>query len=136
MANEYILFDAELCDRFMQFAADRSIPCKVRQDGIEGYVVELPDDLAHDTEEVVEAEYELLMDEQRTLVESGEGERARNVLGVTVTLSDGRPCLVRLPAGISRRLLQHFSTEEIHALVSAIAENVENPVEGPLCRTA
>lgn len=134
MTNDYILFDAELRDRFVQFAADRNIPFTVRPDGIEGYVVELPDDLADDIEAAVEAEYELLMGEERTLAESSDGERARNLLGVTITLADGRSSVVRLPGAIARRLLQHFSTEEIHAIVSAIAKSVENPVEGPLCR--
>lgn len=135
MANDYILFDTELRDRFVRFVVDRSIPFTVQPDGMEGHVVELPDDLADDIEAVIETEYEMLMEEQRTLTESSEGERARNLLGVTITLADGRSSVVRLPGAIARRLLLHFSTEEIHAMVSAIAESVENPVEGRLCRT-
>lgn len=135
MTNDYILFDAGLRDQFAQFAADRSIPFTMRPDGIEGYVVALPDDLADDIEEAVETEYERLMDAQRTLAEADDGERARNLLGVTITLADGRSSVVRLPGAIARRLLQHFSTQEIHALVSAVAHSVQHPVEGPLCRT-
>ena len=134
MTNDYILFDMELRDRFVQFAADRDIPFTQRPDAMGGYVVELPDDLAGDVEEAIEAEYALLMEEQRALVEASEGEHVRNVVGVAITRRDGRPGVVRIPAEIARRLMQHFSTEEIHAFVAAIAEGVENPVEGPLCR--
>ena len=52
----------------------------------------------------------------------------------TVTLPDGQPCLVRLPAVYGRRLVELFTFEEIHALVTLIAHNAINPVEGPLCR--
>jgi hypothetical protein len=134
VASDYILFDAALRDRFVQFAMDRGIPFTLRPDAMGGDVVELPDDLADDIEEAVEAKYESLMEEQRALVEASEGESARNVVGVAITRRDGRPGVVRIPAEIARRLMQHFSTEEIHAFVAAIAEGVENPVEGPLCR--
>lgn len=134
MASEFILFDAGLCDRFAQFVRQRDIHVKIRPDAMGGQVVELPDDLGDEIEEAIEAEYEKLMGEQRILTESHEGENARNVLVVTVTLSDGQSCLVRLPAAIARRLSQHYSTQEIHALVSAIAECIKYPAEGPLCR--
>lgn len=135
MANDYILFDTTLRDRFAQFAADRNIPFALRPDAMGGYVVELPDDLADDIEDAVEAEYEALMEEQRAQIELSEGERARNLLGVTVSLPDGRSSVVRLPGEIARRLVQQFTPQEIHALVSAIAHSIENPIDGPLCRT-
>jgi hypothetical protein len=134
VASEFILFDAELRDRFVQFARQQNIPVTVRPDEMEGDVVEVPDDLGDEIEEALEGEYEKLMDEQRALLAAREGESERNVLGVTVTRSDGQSCLVRLPGPIARRLSQHFSTQEIHELVSSIAESIEDPVGGPLCR--
>lgn len=74
------------------------------------------------------------MDLQRDLVDAAEDECAQDVMGVTVTLPDGQTCLVRLPVAYGRRLVEHFTYEEIHELVSVIAENVANPVTGPLCR--
>ena len=134
MANEYIFFDRSLCDRFVRFVAGCGIASEVRPDEMDAFVVDLPDGLAEDLEESVEAEYEALMDEQRGLVEAGEGDEARDLMGITVTLPDGRPCVVRLPAAYARRLFKHFSVEEIHALVSAVARDVADPNTAPLCR--
>jgi hypothetical protein len=58
------------------------------------------------------------------------------VMGVEIKLADGRSCMVRIDGPIGRRLSEHFSPEEIHGLVSAIAQSIENPAEGPLCRKA
>lgn len=136
MTNDYIFFATELRDRFVAFLAARGIAATVSEDGMEGFVVAVADDLGDDIDEAIEAEYEALMDEQMALVEADEAEGARDLLGVDVTLPDGRPCTVRLPAAMARRLFEHFAAEEIHELVAAVAQSVANPVDGPLCRGA
>jgi hypothetical protein len=136
MANEYIFFDETLRDSFAGFVADRGIAASMRPDEIEGYVVVLPEFQDDELEDAVEAEYEALMDAQRELVESAEAGDARKLMGVTVTLPDGQTRLVRLPALYARRLLEQFTVEEIHELVSAVARDVANPVSGPICRQA
>lgn len=132
--SEYILFDASLRDRFLKFIAERGITGDIRPDSMEGFVVTVPDDLADDTDAAIEDEYEALMDEQQRLVESADEDGARDMMGVTVTLPDSQPCVVRLPAVYARRLFDHFTVAEIHELVGAIAQSVANPVAGPLCR--
>jgi hypothetical protein len=42
--------------------------------------------------------------------------------------------MVSLPGPLARRLVEHFSTDEIHELVSTIAENVLSPSMTPLCK--
>ena len=134
MANEYIFFDATLRDRFVSFVAGHGIPSQTRPDAMEGFVVALPDDLADELEDVIEAEYATLMEEQCSLVEAADGENARALMAVAITLPDGQPGVVRIPARYVRRLFAHFSAEEVHELVAAIAQSVANPVAGPLCR--
>ena len=136
MAAEYVFFDAALSRRFVDFAARHGLAGSVRADAMGNFVVVLPDDLDDDLDERLEAEYDALMDEQRSLVEADEGGDARQVMGVTITLPDGRSCLVRLPADYGRRLCQHFSAREIHDIVTAIARELADPVSGPLCRNA
>jgi hypothetical protein len=133
MANEYIFFDEGLRDRFLQFAASHGLKGKVRVDGMEGYVVELPEDVGEDVEDALEAEYDNLMDEQQALVEDADDDGARDLAGVAVELPDGTPCVVRLPAPIARRLFEHFAPDEIHQLVAAVAASVANPTTDPLC---
>ena len=134
MGFEYMFFDAALRDRFMAFAAERGIASTMRPDTIAGFVVELPDELAAEQQEVVEAEYESIMDEQMLRAEADAELVSRHVAGVTVTLADGTTRVVRIPPPIARRLLEHFTPGEVHEIASAIAQGLENPVDGPLCR--
>ena len=132
--SEYVLFEEALRDRFLKFIADRGLAGNVRPDPMGGFIVALPDDLAEEIEAAVEDGYATLMEEQRNLLDSAGDDGARNVMSVSVTLADGQQRIVRLPFRHARRLYDHFSFEEIHDLVSAIAESVANPVEGPTCR--
>jgi hypothetical protein len=134
MGSEYIFFDEVLRDRFMAYLADHGIPSQFRSDQIEGFVVELADAVAEATESAIELEYDRLMELQRDLIDAADGEDGQDVMGVSVTLPDGQACMVRLPAAYGRRLVEHFTFEEIHELGSVIARNVANPVSGPLCR--
>jgi response regulator RpfG family c-di-GMP phosphodiesterase len=136
VASEYVFFDESLSRRFAQFARDQGLAAGVHVDEMDNYVVALPDEVDDDLDDRLEAEYDALMDEQRSLIEADEGDEARHLMGVTVTLPDGNARLVRLPADYGQRLCQHFSPQEIHDIVSAIARELADPVSGPLCRNA
>jgi hypothetical protein len=134
MGFEYLFFNAALRDRFVDFASARGIAGTTRPDPIAGCVVELPDGLAAEQLEAVEAEYESIMDEQMLLAEADEEWVSHHAAGITVTLADGTTRVVRIPPPMARRLLDHFTPGEIHEIASAIAQGIENPVDGPLCR--
>lgn len=134
MGFEYIFFDESLRGRFVDFASGRGIASTVRQDEIEGFVVELPDGLTDELQEAVDAEYESIMGEQMLLAESDEELVSHHAFGVTVTLADGTTRAIRIPPAIARRLLAHFSPDEVHEIATAIVQSVENPIDGPLCR--
>ncbi len=134
MGFEYMFFDEALRDRFVAFASERGIASTVRKDRMEGYVVELPDGLADELQDAVEDEYESIMDEQMLLAESDAELVSHHVAGVTVTLADGTTRTVRIPPPIARRLFEHFTPEEVHEIATAIAQSVENPIDGPICR--
>jgi hypothetical protein len=131
---EYILFDESLRDRFLKIVAGQGIASEVRADQIEGFVVALSDDLADEVVDLLEDEYDALMVEQRCLVESLDGNKARTLMGVNITLPDGQRRMVPLPAIYARRLYEHFTIEEIQQCVSGIAESVLKPDAGSLCR--
>ena len=133
MGNDYIFFDEALRERFVRFVSARSIACQVRPDTMEGWIVELSDELDDDASNAIEAQYQALMDEQMVLAESTEGWVSHRVVGVPITRSDGSSCVVRLPAETARPLLEHFTPEQVHALGLAIAHSLDNPSDGPLC---
>lgn len=134
MANEYIFFDTTLRDRFVGFLAARGIPSELQPDAMEGFLVALADDLDDEIEDAIEDQYTTLMEEQRDLVEAADGDQALALMAVAITLPDGQPGVVRIPARHARRLFAHFSVEEVHELIGAIAQSVANPVAGPLCQ--
>lgn len=134
MAVEYMFFDEALRDRFVAFAAARGIAGTVRADEIDGFVVALPDGMDDALEDALEAEYDAIMDEQMLRAESDTELVSHAVAGTTVTLADGSTRTVRIPPPIARRLFEHFTSGEIHEIVTAIAQSVENPIDGPICR--
>jgi hypothetical protein len=42
--------------------------------------------------------------------------------------------MIRLEPGLANRLLSAFTLEEMQTLVQAIARNLENPEDGPVCK--
>jgi len=133
MSFEYMFFNESLRGRFVAFASGHGVASMTRQDEIEGFIVELPDELDDDLQEVLEAEYDALMDEQMLLAEADPELVSHHVAGVMVTLADGTTRAVRIPPPIARRLFEHFTPWEVHEIAQAIAESVENPVTGPIC---
>lgn len=134
MSIEFIFFNEALSERFLQFASQRGVAGEVRHDEMDGYVVRLPEGMDEALEEAIEDEYDALMHEQMVLAESDESWGTRQVMGIEVSRADGSRSVVRIEGAIGRRLSEHFTPEEIHELVSAIARSLDNPVEGPLCK--
>lgn len=134
MATGYVFFEAELRDRFVQGLEARALQSDTRKDTMEGWVVELsaePDDA---TLEALEADYEALMQEQMQRAETRPDWGSHQVASLNITRNDGSTAVVRLPPAVARPLMEHFTAEQAHALVTAIAHSLENPVDGPLCR--
>ena len=134
MSTSYIFFDTSLRDRFVQDLAARAVDCHQHDDEMEGYVVELaaePDDALL---EALEEIYEALMQEQMLLAEARPDWGSHQVASLSITRADGSTAVVRLPPAVARPLMEAFSAEEAHALVTAIAHSLENPQDGPLCR--
>jgi hypothetical protein len=131
---EYIFFDASLAQALSSFAAGLGVPAQLRSDALGGWVVQVPEDMPAAAEDAIEVEYDRLMLHQRDVLDAADGADANDVLGVQVTLPGGENCLVRVPPHLGRRLVDQFSFEEIHQLVSLIAAQALQPADGPLCR--
>jgi hypothetical protein len=72
------------------------------------------------------------MVEQFELTEAEDGG-SRSVMAVTATLPSGESCVVPLTGKLGRRLYEHFTIEEVQALVTEIAVAVVNPSTTPIC---
>lgn len=133
-ASSYIFFEPDLCERFVQVLAQQGLGCRQQADAIEGQVVELLAEPDEAVLEMLEAEYEALMQAQMLRAEQHAGWGSHQVVSLQIERADGRSAEVRLPPAVARPLLAHFSVEEARALVQAIAHSLEHPAAGPLCR--
>lgn len=132
---DYIFFDEGLRTRFVEYIRQRGVTCTEEPDPLGSGVVSIPEDLDEELFESIDRYYEDLSRMQAELLEETEDRLERNVAGVRVTLSDGRPCMVRLDPDLVSRLLTVLSLDELHELVTTIARCGENPDDRPLCHT-
>ncbi|NDU85450.1 MAG: hypothetical protein G3H99_02430 [Ferrovum sp.] len=132
MGIQFIFFDQSFCDRFLNFVTSHGIPGKTYKQEPEGFVVEIPDDLEESVFDLIEEEYNDIVEAQ-VMHANAEDEQAFQVLGISVTGVDGKPQLIRIKGALGRRLSKHFTPDEIHGLVTEIIDSYTAPTDAPLC---
>jgi hypothetical protein len=130
--DEYIFFDASLRDRFVRQAGELGVACELRDDTM-GLVVAVPEDLADDLVDSLEARYDVLQDEQSDLMSQMEGGLGK-LAGFKLALPDGQTCMVPLQADMANRLMSCFSLEEIQTLFDTVARSALDPKDIHLCK--
>jgi len=130
---EYIFFNAEIAERFAEFARLIGTSYEEHSDNM-GLVVAVPEDLDEALGNRLETYYAHLLDEQAEMVEESE-PGLKHTAAINITLADGRPCAIRIEPALMNRLMGCLSIAEIHQLATTIARSVENPDNRPLCRT-
>ena len=128
---EYIFFDANLRDKFVEHATGLGVACDLRDDNL-GLVVAVPEDLADDLADSLEARYDELQDEQTDLMSRSEGG-FKKLAGFNLVLPDGQTCMVPLQPDMANRLLASFSFEEIQVLFDTVARSALDPKDSHLC---
>lgn len=129
----YIFFDEDLRTRFVEYVQMRGVAHSEEPDPMGASVVSIPEDIDDDLYEAIETYYEELSALQEKLLEDTSDRLETNRAGVRVTLSDGRPCMVRLDPELVSRLLKVLSLEELQELATTIARAAENPDDAPVC---
>jgi hypothetical protein len=130
---EYIFFDADLRDRFVEYARSLGVTCVLQEDNM-GLVVAVPEDLADDLVDSLEMHYDQLQEEQSSLMDQSEGG-SKKLAGFRLDLPGGQSCIVPLQPDMANRLFACFSFEEIHVLFDAVARSVLNPDDNSqLCK--
>jgi hypothetical protein len=129
--NDYIFFDAGLRDKFVEHAYRLGVACELRDDML-GLIVAVPEDLADDLVDSLEARYDALQDEQADLMSEMEGG-LKKLAGFKLVLPDGQTSMVPLQPDIANRLLSCFSIEEIQVLFDTVARSALDPKDSHLC---
>lgn len=130
---EFMFFDNELRQQFIDFAHERGVACEVVEDNM-GMIAAVPEDIPDTVSDALDSYYDELMDQQAERVDQADGAATHQVAGIRVTLQNGQPCMIRLEPALANRLLSAFTLEEMQTLVQAIARNLENPDDGPVCK--
>ena len=130
---EYIFFEASLRDKFIDFLRERGVTAELADD--DGFIAKIPDDLEDELSDEIDECYDLLLQENADMLESQEGGVEKSAAGVRVQLSDGTPCMVRLSPELLSRMLGCITMEELRDMVQAIALQVEDPDDLPVCHT-
>lgn len=127
---EYIFFDADLRDKFVNYARQHGVPCNTVEDNL-GLVVEVSEDIPEEMADKLEEFYEALEDEQTSMSKS-EGDLKR-LAGFRFTLPSGESRMLPLETDMANRLLVHFTLAEIQALFDSVARYTLEPNDEHLC---
>ncbi len=130
---EFMFFDEELRQHFIDFAHDQGVQCDAAEDSM-GLVAVVPEDIPDAVSDRLDDCYDDLMEQQAERIDQADGEATHQAAGIRVTLQSGQPCMIRLEPKLANRLLSAFTLEEMQTLVQAIARNLENPDDGPVCK--
>lgn len=123
---EYIFFDTGLRDQFVAYADSLGLTCELRDDAL-GLVVALDEESLNDElEDLLEAQYEQLEEQQAELLTQEVGG-LQQLAGFRINLPDGQSCQVPLPPELANRLMASFSLEEIQTLLDTVARSVLDP---------
>ena len=130
---EFIFFNDDLHDQFVEFAESLDLECESRLDVL-GTVVMVPEDLPDEIEDQLEDRYAELMEAQAALADEDTDVSQHQAVGISVTLSDGSEHMLKLDPEIVKRMLECFTLEEMRELVNAIAISLQNADGTPLCQ--
>jgi hypothetical protein len=128
---EYIFFDANLRDRFVEYAKDLGVVCDTRDDNM-GLVVAVPEELPDDLTDILEERYDEIQQAQSDLMLQTAGG-LKKLAGFKLALPDGQICMVPLQPDMANRLLSCFSFDEIQVLFDTVARCVLDPKDSHLC---
>ena len=135
MYYEYVFFNEALCSRFLASLAEQGQGCEQKREG--GNIsVFVDEDIDDDMMDRLEALYDDLMDEQRTIQVDSDMQQddAIHRVGVQYTNADGAVAQVHLDPELVARLMREIGIDELQALVQSIASQALAGGGSPLCK--
>ncbi|MDG6774564.1 hypothetical protein QCB45_09485 [Thiomicrorhabdus sp. ZW0627] len=137
---EYLFFDKELAQRFSDFCSTHSIQAEMEVEetpsGENSYCVKFADDLNDETLDQIEDTYnDMFFGEQAAQIEGNDSSGAlADACGVQVMLQSGEYTTVAIHPEIMNKILSVLTVDELQKFLSQVAEDIENPKSGPICR--
>lgn len=132
---EYVFFHREPFEAFVAYLSDKGLQPQTGGDG-DSFEVQLPEDIDDALSEEIEVRYDALMDLNRELFDSEQGQSAENyqAAGILVNLKDGQAVYADVDPALLARVMGVISAEEFGQIVSAIVRAVEEPDSRTFCQ--
>lgn len=137
---EYLFFDEGLAQKFIGLCEAQNVCASLNSEeemtGELSYTVQLSAQVGEELNELIEEYYnDLFFGEQAAQIEgNGSDGVLADACGVQVKLQSGEFTTVAIHPEIMNKILSVLSVDELQRFLSQVAEDIENPKAGPICR--
>ncbi|QBZ82121.1 hypothetical protein GHNINEIG_00145 [Hydrogenovibrio crunogenus] len=136
---EYTFFDAPVAQKFCEQVHALGLNTEIKQEesgsGEVSFEVMIKGQISDAQAEQIEDLYgELLFGEQAAQIEGNESGAVADACGVQIQLASGEYTTVAVHPHIMNKILSVLTIEEVQKFLSQVAEDIENPKAGPICR--
>jgi len=130
---EYVFFSERFRNIFLAWLDDQQIEYQLAGEA-EELLVLIDEDIGHDLEEKIEAQYDFLLDESAKIVdEEDDSPDSVHLVGIQFTRKNGEIGQARISPELANRIQQCLDAAELQAFVQLIADAVSNPTNKSLC---
>ena len=136
---EYMFFDEELAKRFMAYCQGKGAVCELESalthTDDDSFTIKITEAMSEElTDEIEERYSDMLFGEQAAQIEGNSEEGAlADACGVQVQLQSGEFTMVAIHPEIMNKILSVLTVDELQQFLSQVAEDIENPKNGPIC---
>ncbi|HID49413.1 MAG TPA: hypothetical protein EYP40_07370 [Chromatiales bacterium] len=132
---DYVFFHQQPWERFLDFLRKEGLQPEVMIDE-ETRQASLPEDLADDVMDRIEAFYEEMIDLNQRLFDEEQGDSEQHVAGVVVTAEESKTVYAEIEPALLAKIMSVLTPEEFGKVVDAIVDAVQLPDERTLCQRA
>lgn len=130
---EYVLFSKEIRNLFITWLQDNAINFKLA-DNEEEFLVLIDEDIDENTEDKIETQYDLLLDESAKIAdEEDDSPNAVHLVGIQFTYKDGGIGEVQIPPELANQIQKSLSATELQAFVQLIVDEASDSGNRSLC---
>ena len=135
MYYEYVFFNEALCSRFLASLTEQGQESQQKRDG-DNISVFVDEDIDDEMMDRLEALYDDLMDEQRTIQIASDMQQddAIHRVGVQYSDANGEVAQVHLDPELVSRLMREIAIDELQELVQSIASQALAGGSSRLCK--
>lgn len=136
---EYTFFDLGLAESFAKkcqaLGANANIHSDESPTGESVFEVALSDEMSDALTQQIEDIYsDMLFGEQAAQIEGGGEGAIADICGVQVKLQSGEYTTVAIHPTVMNKILSVLTIDELQKFLAQVAEDIENPKSGPICR--